>query len=312
MVCRVAGDGGRLDARGQLAAPVVLYTRGSGVMARAYRRVEDWMAVPVPVRREILISAAVAVVWWVWWWLLPAWRDARAYRQIETTPLAAIQAPISSKEVGVKAKVKDVIPGSLIVLDGKDEQDRERLILRWRSELFPLSAYYCVSRPLAIGDVAPQLDGRWGTVFGNAPRLPIGTVKPAEYEQTPGMELRCSNILLHQGFQLEPKPGWLPWWKYYWSKLTGDWVAIAVERFAVTVSVSFGVVRGDRLCRPPSPRRARRHPGAPGSVLRLRARRRRSFPARSFGAAHPVSCAGAGAGSRPQACGFVGVGGLRP
>lgn len=226
IVCRVAGEGGRAEARAQLAASVVLYTRGSGVLARTYRKIEDWMAVPVPVSREILVTAAVMLAWGTWWWLLPLWRDAGAYRQIATTPLAAIRAPISTKAVGERAKVKDVIPGSLIVLDGKDEQDRERLILRWRSELFPVSAYYCVSRPLALGDVVPQLDDRWGSVVGGGPRSPIGTVKPAEYEQTPGMELRCSNILLHQGFQLEPKPGWMPWWKYYWSKLTGGWVGV--------------------------------------------------------------------------------------
>lgn len=226
LLCRIAGDGGRREARAQLAASVVLYSRGSGLAARTYRRIEDWMAVPVPVTREILITTAAVLLWLGWWWLLPAWRDAEAYRQIDTTPLASIRAPISSKEVGEKAKVKDVIPGSLIVLDGKDEQDRERLILRWRSELFPLAAYYCVTRPLALDAVAPQLDERWGSVIGGGPRLPIGTVKPAEYDPAPGMELRCTHIMRHQGFALESKPGWLPVWKYYWSKLTGRWVEV--------------------------------------------------------------------------------------
>lgn len=226
IICRVAGAGGRAEARAQLAASVAQYTRGNGLLARYGRLIEDWMAVPVPVSREILITAAVILAWGTWWWLLPLWRDAGAYRRIETTSLAAIQAPISSKELGVKAKVKDVIPGSLLVLDGKDEQQRERLILRWHSELFPLSAYYCVTRTLGLDEVAPQLEERWSTVFGGGPRLPIGTVKPREVEQTPGMELRCSHIALHQGFRLEPKPGWMPWWKYYWSKLTGAWVNV--------------------------------------------------------------------------------------
>lgn len=226
LVCRVGGDAGRAETRAQLAASVERFTRGGGIVARTYSTVQEWLAVPVPVTREVLITAACMLVWATWWWLLPAWRDAQAYRQIDTTPLAAIQAPISSKDVGVKGKVKDVIPGSLIVLDGNDEQDRERLILRWRTELFPLAAYYCISRPLTIDAVVPQLEDRWNSVFGGGPRLPIGTVKPAEYEPAPGMELRCTHIMRHQGFRLEPKPGWMPWWKYYWSKLTGAWIDV--------------------------------------------------------------------------------------